>query len=159
MDKLRFTVSVGDSDRQRLGQMVRNQFGMYYAYIHGEAEHLAGFDIADYIDGDILQLTEPIEQQDIEMLLPHGKRIRINAYYSCCDDYFLLIMPGDEASLTDYEPDMHFHSDPHTCTADYCRARYRLYEKPKRDAEHAEWLRRMQEKDYLTGWQDCKEGD
>jgi hypothetical protein len=68
-------------------------------------------------------------------------------------------MAGDEASLTDYERDMHFHSDPHTCTADYCRARYRLIEKPKRDAEQAEFLRKLQERDYLTGWQDCKEGD
>ena len=143
MEKLRFTVSGADSERQRLGQMVRDKFGAFYCYIHGEAERLAGFDIADYIDGDILQLTEPVEQQDIEMLLPHGKRIRINAHYSCCDDYFLLIMQGDEASLTDYEPDMHFHSVPQTCTADYCRARYRLYEKPKRDAERAEFLRRL----------------
>ncbi len=143
MDKLRITVSVGDSGLQRLGQMVRDKFKVYYVYIHGEAEHLAGFDIADYIDGDIEQLRKPVELQDIEMLLPHGKRIKINAYYSCCDDYFLLIMPGDEASLTDYEPNMHFHSDPHTCTADYCRARYRLIEKPKRDAEQAEWMRRM----------------
>lgn len=159
MEKLRFTVSVGDSDRQRLGQMVRDQFGMYYCYIHGEAEHLAGFDIADYIDGDILQLKEPPDKQDIEMLLPHGKTIRINSYYSCCDDYFLLVMPGDEGSLTDYELDKYFHSDPLTCDADYCRARYRLIEKPKRDAEQAEFLRRLQEKDYLTGWSDCKEGE
>ena len=142
MDKLRITVSVEDSGLQRLGQMVRDKFKVYYAYIHGEAEHLAGFDIADYIDGDIEQLRKPVELQDIEMLLPHGKRIKINAYYSCCDDYFLLIMPGDEASLKNKES-TGFHSDPYTCTADYCRARYRLIEKPKEDAEHAEWMRRI----------------
>jgi len=131
----------------------------FTAYIHGEAEHLAGFDIADYIDGDILQLKEPPDKQDIEMLLPHGKTIRINSYYSCCDDYFLLVMPGDEGSLTDYELDKYFHSDPLTCDADYCRARYRLIEKPREDAEHAEFMRKLQERDYLTGWSDSKEGD
>ena len=152
MERLRFTVSVGDSGLQRLGQMVRDQFGMYYAYIHGEAESIMGFDIADYISGDIMQMRQPIEQQDIEMVLPDGTALKINAHYSCCDDYFLLILAGDEASLTDYELDKYFHSDPLTCDADYCRARYRLIEKPKRDAEQAEWMRKMQEKDYLTGW-------
>ena len=158
MEKLRFTVSVGDSDRQRLGQMVRDQFGVYYAYIHGEAEHLAGYDIADYIDGDILQLKEPVDKQEIEMLLPHGMTVRINSYYSCCDDYFLLIMPGDEASLNN-EESTGLHSDPYTCTADYCRARYRLVDKPREDAEHAEFMRKLQERDYLTGWSDRKEGE
>ena len=143
MEKLRLTVSVGDSDRQRLGQMVRDQFGAFYCYIHGEAEHLAGYDIADYIDGDILQLKEPPDMQDIEMLLPHGKTIRINSYYSCCDDYFLLIIPGDEGSLTDYELDRYFHSNPLTCDADYCRGRHRVLEKPIRDKAKAEFLRRM----------------
>ena len=144
MEKLRLTVSVGDSDRQRLGQMVRDQFGVYYAYIHGEAESIMGFDIADYIDGDILQLKEPIDKQDIEMVLPDGTALKINAHYSCCDDYFLLILAGDEGSLTDYELDRYFHSDPLTCTSEhYCRGRHRVLEKPIRDKAKAEFLRRM----------------
>lgn len=144
MERLRFTVSVGDSGLQRLGQMVRDQFGVYYCYIHGEAEHLARYDIADYISGDIMQMRQPIDKQDIEMVLPDRTALKINAYYSCCDDYFLLILAGDEGSLTDYELDKYFHSDPLTCTSEhYCRGRYRLIEKPKRDAEQAEFLRRI----------------
>lgn len=159
MDRLRFTVSVGDSGLQRLGKLVSEQCNARYCYIHGEAESMMGFDIADYISGDIMQMRQPLDKQDIEMVLPDGTALKINAHYSCCDDYFLLILVGDEGSLTDYELDKYFHSDPHTCTAEYCRARYRLYEKPKRDAEHAERMRKWIEKDYLTGWSDRKEGE
>ena len=143
MERLRFTVSVGDSGLQRLGQMVSEQCNARYCYIHGEAESIMGFDIADYISGDIMQMRQPIEQQDIEMLLPDGTALKINAHYSCCDDYFLLILAGDEASLTDYELDRYFHSDPLTCDADYCRGRHRVLEKPIRDKAKAEFLRRM----------------
>lgn len=143
MERLRFTVSVGDSGLQRLGQMVRDQFEAFYCYIHGEAERLARYDIADYISGDIMQMRQPIEQQDIEMVLPDGTALKINAHYSCCDDYFLLILAGDEGSLTDYELDRYFHSDPLTCDADYCRGRHRVLEKPIRDKAKAEFLRRM----------------
>lgn len=142
MERLRFTVSVGDSGLQRLGQMVRDQFGAFYCYMHGEAERLARYDIADYISGDIMQMRQPIEQQDIEMVLPDRTALKINAHYSCCDDYFLLILAGDEASLNNEEK-TGLHSDPHTCTADYCRARYRLIDKPREDAEHAEFMRRI----------------
>ena len=141
MEKLIFTVERCDEEvsRKPLGQLVRDELNAYYCYIHGEAEYMAGFDIADYISGDIKQMQLPVEQQDIEMILPDGTTVKINAHYSCCSDYFLLIMVGDEESLRGEDR----HSDPYTCTAEYCRARYRLIEKPKRDAEKAEWMRKM----------------
>ena len=42
------------------------------AYIHNEAEDLAGFDIPSFIDGDMGQLDLPVEQQNILMMLPSG---------------------------------------------------------------------------------------
>lgn len=143
MEQLRFTVEEYHEDRVPLGKLVSEQCNARYCYIHGEAESIMGFDIADYISGDIMQMRQPIEQQDIEMVLPDGTALKINAHYSCCDDYFLLILVGDEGSLTDYELDKYFHSDPYTCTADYCRARYRLIDKPREEAKHAEWMRKM----------------
>ncbi len=43
------------------------------AYIHGEAEKLAGFDIVSFIDGNTAQLDLPIDKQNILMLLPSGE--------------------------------------------------------------------------------------
>ena len=143
MEQLRFTVEEYHEDRIPLGKLVSEQCNARYCYIHGEAESIMGFDIADYISGDIMQMRQPIEQQDIEMVLPDRTALKINAHYSCCDDYFLLILVGDEASLTDYELDRYFHSDPLTCDADYCRGRHRVLEKPIRDKAKAEFLRRM----------------
>jgi len=40
-----------------------------YAYIHGDAEKLTGYDIPIFLDGDIGQLDLPIDTQDILMLL------------------------------------------------------------------------------------------
>lgn len=152
MDKLRFTSTnqakfldsasfglsyIKPDDLPLLGQMVRNQFDAYYCYIHGEAEYMAGFDIPAYIDGDIMQMKQPVELQDIEMVLPAGKAVKINAHYSCCSDYYLLIMQGDEESLQGDR-----HSDPLTCTAEHCRARYRLIEKPKSLLKKAEFMRK-----------------
>lgn len=154
MEQLRFTVEEYHEDRIPLGKLVSEQCNARYCYIHGEAEYMMGFDIADYISGDIMQMRQPIEQQDIVMVLRDGGTVKINAHYSCCSDYFLLILVGDEESLEDDR-----HSDPYTCTADYCRARYRLVDKPREDKEHAERMRKWIEKDYLTGWSDRKEGD
>lgn len=154
MDKLRFTssnqpkfldsasfgLSYIDPDKlECLGNMVKNNQALdaTYAYIHGEAQDLAGFDIPVYIDGDIMQLRQPLDMQDIEMLLPHGKTIRMNSHYSCCSDHFLLIVKGDEESLYD-----NMHSDGLTCTATHCRQRYRLVEKPKSMARKAEFMRK-----------------
>ena len=43
------------------------------AYIQGEAEQLAGFDLPMFIDGDLSQLDKPEDEQQIRMLLPHGE--------------------------------------------------------------------------------------
>lgn len=42
------------------------------AYIHDDAEELAGFDIPIFLDGDYEQLDLPVEEQDILMMLPSG---------------------------------------------------------------------------------------
>lgn len=43
------------------------------AYIHGDAEELAGFDAPTFIDGNLGQLDLPVEEQGIWMLLPSGQ--------------------------------------------------------------------------------------
>ena len=43
------------------------------AYIQGEAEQMAGFDLPVFIDGDLSQLDKPEAEQQIRMLLPHGE--------------------------------------------------------------------------------------
>lgn len=50
------------------------------AYIHGEAENLARFDIPQFIDGNMGQLDLPVDEQDILMLLPCGE-------YPCKAEY------------------------------------------------------------------------
>jgi hypothetical protein len=51
------------------------------AYIHGEAEKLAGFDIVSFIDGNTAQLDLPIDKQDILMMLPSGE-------YECKAEFY-----------------------------------------------------------------------
>jgi hypothetical protein len=60
------------------------------AYIHGDAEELAGFDIPIFLDGDYEQLDLPIEEQDILMILPSGN-------YQCVADLSYKTMFADEA--------------------------------------------------------------
>jgi len=43
------------------------------AYIHGDAEELANFDIPYFLDGDLEQLDLPVDEQDILMILPSGE--------------------------------------------------------------------------------------
>ena len=43
------------------------------AYIHGEAESKAGYDIPIFIDGEMDQMNEEVEKQDILLLLPDGE--------------------------------------------------------------------------------------
>lgn len=43
------------------------------AYIHGDAENIAGFDIPYFLDGDLEQLDLSVEEQDILMILPSGE--------------------------------------------------------------------------------------
>lgn len=43
------------------------------AYLHGNAEDLAGFDIPVFMDGDMRQLDLPVDEQDIVLMLPSGQ--------------------------------------------------------------------------------------
>ncbi len=56
-----------------IGEMVMDKIKGRSAYIHGEAEDLAGFDIPTFIDGNLGQLDLPIEEQDILLSLPSGE--------------------------------------------------------------------------------------
>ena len=62
------------------GEFIKDVVKGKGAYIHGEAEHLAGFDIITWIDGNLGQLDRPIEEQDILMILPGGE-------YPCKAEY------------------------------------------------------------------------
>jgi hypothetical protein len=64
-----------------IGELISDQIKGKTAYIHGEAENIAGFDIPSFIDGNLRQLDLPIEQQDILMLLPSGE-------YKCKAEYY-----------------------------------------------------------------------
>jgi hypothetical protein len=55
------------------GETIQTETKYNRAYIHGDAEDLAGFDIPFLIDGDIGQLDLDIAEQDILMLLPSGE--------------------------------------------------------------------------------------
>jgi hypothetical protein len=63
-----------------VGEFVQDNTIGKTSYIHGKAEELAGFDIPTFIDGNLSQLEQPIEQQDILMLLPCGE-------YKCKAEY------------------------------------------------------------------------
>ncbi len=74
---LRFTTSRNNDEEplvepQNKGKLF-GKSNYKYAYIHGEAERLAGFDIPIFIDGNLSQLDESINKQDIRMLLPNGE--------------------------------------------------------------------------------------
>lgn len=62
------------------------------AFINGEAETLAGFDVPLFIDGDMGQLDLPADQQDIIMLLPSGE-------YKCRAELFKTGFVGMPAYL------------------------------------------------------------
>jgi len=64
-----------------IGELVMDKIKGKSAYIHGEAENIAGFDIPTFIDGNLGQLDLPIEQQDILLLLPSGE-------YKCKAEYY-----------------------------------------------------------------------
>lgn len=58
---------------EELGETIpMNEQKCKNAYIHGEAETLAGFDIPIILDGDLNQLNQPVEEQDILLMLPDG---------------------------------------------------------------------------------------
>jgi len=64
-----------------VGELIMDKIKGRTAYIHGEAESIAGFDIPTFIDGNLAQLELPIEQQDILLLLPSGE-------YKCKAEYY-----------------------------------------------------------------------
>ena len=75
---LRFTVNnyEGDplSNIPDKGELINDGKQKYNSsYIHGKAEQLAGGDIPKFIDGDLLELDKPIDQQYILMVLPSGE--------------------------------------------------------------------------------------
>ncbi len=63
-----------------VGELIMDKIKGRTAYIHGEAENIAGYDIPTFIDGNLAQLELPIEQQDILLLLPSGE-------YKCKAEY------------------------------------------------------------------------
>jgi len=63
-----------------IGELIKTKIKGRTAYIHAEAETLAGYDIPKFIDGDLGQLDLPIEEQDILMILPSGE-------YPCVAEY------------------------------------------------------------------------
>lgn len=63
-----------------IGKLIKDNIKGKTAYIHGEAENIAGFDIPTFIDGNLGQLELPINEQDILMILPSGE-------YKCKSEY------------------------------------------------------------------------
>jgi len=64
-----------------VGEFIMDKIKGRTAYIHGEAENIAGYDIPKFIDGNLAQLELPIDQQDILLLLPSGE-------YKCKAEYY-----------------------------------------------------------------------
>lgn len=58
---------------KNLGELIEDKTKGTGAYIHDDAEGLAGFDIPTFLDGNLGQLDLPVEQQDILMVLPSGE--------------------------------------------------------------------------------------
>lgn len=94
MKQLRFTTttpmamfSSASSDYKTLanptdvGELIFDELKGTNAYIHGEAQSIAGFDIPVFIDGNLAQLELPTDQQDILMLLPDGEHKCKAEYY------------------------------------------------------------------------------
>lgn len=88
MNQLRFTTTkpmamMGifnpDKDHEPLvtpaviGELIMDEVKCDTVYIHDDAQALAGYDIPTFIDGNIGQLDQPVEKQDIVMLLPDGE--------------------------------------------------------------------------------------
>lgn len=89
MKQLRFTTTephcmFGEGDvlfvPENIGELIITETKGKGAYIHGDAEDLAGFDIPEFIDGDLGQFDLPKDEQDILMLLAGGE-------YQCVAEY------------------------------------------------------------------------
>jgi hypothetical protein len=70
------------------------------AYIDGEAESLAGFDIPVILDGDIGQVDLPIAEQDIVMLIDGvaHKLVAILHNNWCNEPQYLFRLPTEDLS-------------------------------------------------------------
>lgn len=66
------------------------------AYIHGDAEQLAGYDLPIFIDGDLGQLDKPENEQQIRMLLPNGEYECVSQLTNDGSDAYLLILKVEE---------------------------------------------------------------
>lgn len=64
-----------------IGEIITASLKGTCAYIHGEAEKIAGFDIPVFLDGDMGQLELPVKEQNIIMLLPTGE-YKCKSYYN-----------------------------------------------------------------------------
>lgn len=82
MNQLRFTTSNPQMfclsgkelvDPKDTGDLIVGSLNGYFAYIDGDAEELAGYDIPIFIDGHMEQLDLPEKDQDILMMLPSGE--------------------------------------------------------------------------------------
>lgn len=85
MKQLRLTTKKPNEDHVLLakpnGKLTMDEIKGEAAYIHGEAERIAGFDMPFFVDGNLGQLDLPIKQQDILLLLPSGE-------YKCKAEYY-----------------------------------------------------------------------
>jgi len=63
-----------------LEEVIPSEVKGHCAYIHGDAEVLAGFDLPIFLDGEQAQLDAPEAEQDILMMLPSGNYPCIATY-------------------------------------------------------------------------------
>jgi len=54
------------------GELIKSTTKAGGAFIHGDAEEIAGYDIPIILDGDLAQFDQPEDKQDILMMLPTG---------------------------------------------------------------------------------------
>jgi len=84
-----------------IGEFIVDKIRGRVAYIHGEAEEIAGFDIPKFIDGNLGQLDLPIEDQDILMMLPSGEYKCKSEYIDepGCSDCYLITLVTEPPAL------------------------------------------------------------
>ncbi len=63
------------------------------AYLHAEAEDVAGYDIPIFIDGDMLEMEKPPNYQRIILELPEG-RYKLQARIDHINQQYLLVLKG-----------------------------------------------------------------
>jgi hypothetical protein len=81
-------------DMSNVGKVIETEIKGVGAYIHDEAEDLAGFDIPTFLDGDLGQLDLPINEQDILMILPSGEypcKAELQLTYPSKDKYLITL--------------------------------------------------------------------